>query len=450
MVFVLNANKQPLNPCHPAKARRLLKKGKAVVHKKFPFTIRLKDRKDISLNQQTYRIKMDVGSKITGISIMKKNEVVFLAELHHKTDIKQKLEARRSYRKSRRNRKTRYRQARFLNRKRSEGWLPPSLQSRVDNVISWTNRLKKLIPLTDISLELVKFDTQRMMNPEISGLEYQKGTLQGYEVREYLLEKFGWQCAYCGTKDAPLEIEHVYPKSRGGSDRVSNLTLACREFNEEKDTLTLDEWAIQLIKKKDKRSKRILSSFDPIKKQLQKPLKDTAVVNSTRWKLYQMLLTTDLKVECGTGARTKMQRIQHEFPKEHYYDAVCIGESTPSTPIHFKTNYVLQIKAKGRGSRYRSGTDKYGFPIRQLPRVKMIHGFMSGDMVKAIVQRGKYLGTWFGQIAMRSSGYVDIKDMTGKRIAQGIQVKCCQLVQRFDGYCYFINKRKESAIPHHV
>jgi 5-methylcytosine-specific restriction endonuclease McrA len=450
MVFVLNANKQPLNPCHPAKARQLLKEGKAVIHKKFPFTIRLKQKKESATNLQSYRIKFDVGSKTTGLTILKQNEVVFLAELHHKTEIKQRLEKRRSYRRSRRNRKTRYRQARFLNRKRPKGWLPPSLKARVDNVLSMTNRLKKLVPLTDCSLELVKFDTQHMLNAEISGIEYQRGTLQGYEIREYLLEKFGRECVYCGKKDTPLEIEHVHPKSKGGSNRVSNLTLACRECNVEKDNLNLDEWAILLIKKKDKRSKQILSSFDTIKNQLKKRLKDAAAVNSTRWKLYQVLLSTGLKMECGTGARTKMQRIQHDLPKEHYYDAVCIGESTSTENLYFKTNQVLQIKAKGRGSRYRSGTDRYGFPIRQLPRVKMIHGFMSGDMVKAVVPKGKYKGTWFGQIAMRSSGYVDIKDLNGKRIAQGIQANYCQSVQRFDGYSYFITKRKESAIPPHA
>jgi hypothetical protein len=289
-----------------------------------------------------------------------------------------------------------------------------------------------------------------MMKPEISGVEYQQGTLEGYEVREYLLEKFGREYAYCGATNTPIEIEHVYPKSRGGSNRVSNLTLACRECNEEKDNLTLDEWSVQLFKKKDKRSKQILSSFNIIKKQLQKTLKDTAVVNETRWKLYQALLSTGLKVESGTGARTKMQRIQHHLPKEHYYDAVCIGGSTPSEKLHFKTQQVLQIKAKGRGSRYRSGTDKYGFPIRHLPRTKLICGFMSGDMVKAKIPKGKYQGIWFGQIAMRSTGYVDIKGLDGKRLVQGVRAKYCKIVQRFDGYSYFMMKRKESTIPPHT
>lgn len=450
MVFVLNTNKKPINTCHPAKARQLLQSGEAVVHKTYPFTIRMKKQVDTSMNQQTYRIKIDVGSKTTGVAITKKNEVVFMAELHHKTDIKQKLEERRSYRRSRRNRKTRYREARFLNRTRPKGWLPPSLMARVQNVLSLVKRFNKLVPLADCSYELVKFDTQKMLNAEIGEIQYQQGTLQGYEVREYLLEKFDRHCAYCGAKDVPLEVEHVHPKSRGGSNRVSNLTLACRECNEEKDNLLLMEWTEKLSKKKDKRSQMILSNIPKLQNQLQKPLKDAAVVNSARWKIFELLKQTGLNVECGSGARTKMQRIQHDLPKEHYYDAVCIGKSTPQEVLRFKTDQVLQIKVKGRGSRYRSGTDKYGFPIRKLPRVKLIHGFMSGDMVKAVVPKGKFQGTWIGQIAMRSSGYVDIKDLNGKRLVQGVHAKYCQIVQRFNGYSYFLFNRKESAIPPHA
>ncbi|QST02468.1 HNH endonuclease (plasmid) [Pontibacillus sp. ALD_SL1] len=440
MVFVLNKNKKPLHPCSPAKARKLLKQGKAVVHKKFPFTIRLKEFKTQETNNQSYRLKVDPGSKTTGISIVKDKEVVFLGEIHHKTDTKQKLESRRSFRRGRRTRKTRYRPSRFSNRKRQEGWLAPSLMARVDNILSWVNRFKKLIPIQDVSLELVKFDLHKMQNPEISGVEYQQGELLGYEVREYLLEKFNRGCVYCHTEGVPLEIEHVQPKSRGGSNRVSNLTLACRTCNEEKDNLLPDEWIADLSKKKTKRNKLIIENIKMLEPQLKKSLKDATVVNATRWKLFHELKEVFKVVECGSGARTKMQRINHSLPKEHYYDATCVGESTPEQWM-FKTNTVLQIKAKGRGSRYRSGTNKYGFPIRYMPKTKYICGFQSGDMVKALVPRGKYKGTHFGTIAMRSTGRADIKDLKGKRIAQGIDSKFASVLQRFDGYSYSIERK---------
>ena len=148
----------------------------------------------------------------TGLAILKNNkEVVWLAQIEHRTNIKNNLDTRREHRKFRRN-KLRYRKPRFNNRKRKDGWIPPSLQSRVDNIQSWVVRLQKLIPLTHISYENVKLDTQLMAKPETSGIEYQQGTLYGYEIREYLLEKFNRKCVYCGKQNIPLEIEHIIPK----------------------------------------------------------------------------------------------------------------------------------------------------------------------------------------------------------------------------------------------
>src|SRR5690606_2268519 len=160
MVFVLNKNKEPLSPCHPAKTRKLLKEGKAVIHKRYPFTIRLKELKETDKeNKDEYRLKIDYGSRYTGLAILKNNkDVVWLAQIEHRTDIKKKLDNRRAYRRRRRSKNLRYRQPRFDNRKRKKGWIPPSLQSRVDNIESWVNKLVKLCPLTHISYENIKFD----------------------------------------------------------------------------------------------------------------------------------------------------------------------------------------------------------------------------------------------------------------------------------------------------
>ena len=117
------------------------------------------------------------------------------------------------------------------------GWLAPSLQHRVDTTVSWVKRFTKLAPVTGLSMEQVRFDTQKLQNPEISGVEYQQGTLFGYEVREYLLEKWGRQCVYLGAENVPLEVEHIVPKARGGSTRISNRTLACHTCNQKKGDL---------------------------------------------------------------------------------------------------------------------------------------------------------------------------------------------------------------------
>ena len=204
-----------------------------------------------------FRIKIDPGSKTTGIALVDEGSkrVMFAAELEHRgKQIKGSLESRRVLRRFRRYRKTRYRKARFLNRTRPKDWLPPSLLHRVETTMTWVPRFQRYADIAAISMELVRFDTQAMENPEISGIEYQQGTLAGYEVREYLLEKWSRQCAYCGAKNVPLEIDHVHPRSKNGSDRVSNLTLACQPCNQKKSNRDVREFV------RDKsRLQRILS-----------------------------------------------------------------------------------------------------------------------------------------------------------------------------------------------
>jgi len=428
MIFVLNKNKQPLSPCHSAVARKLLKTGKAVIHKKYPFTIRLKELK-YSENKGEFRLKIDYGSRYTGLAILNNYNIIFLAQIYHKTNIKKNMDSRRALRRSRRNRKTRYRKPRFNNRKRKEGWIPPSLQSRVDNIKNWVIKLQKLCPLTNISYENVKFDTQLMQNPEISGVEYQQGILQGYEIREYLLEKFNRKCVYCGKENVRLEVEHIIPKARGGSNRVSNLTISCHDCNIAKGTQTAEEFG-----------------HPEINKLVRKSLKDAALVTTTRWKVYSVLVETGLEVECGTGARTKMNRIKLGLPKDHHYDAICVGKSTPEKII-FKTNNVLYIKAKGRGSHCRTNLDKYGFPRGYLARQKFFFGFQTGDIVKAIVPKGKYKGIHIGAVACRKTGSFDIKNKEGVRIGQGINHKYCNILSRADGYEYTLNGLEVDGIP---
>jgi len=185
-VFVVDANKQPLNPVHPGYARLLLKQGKAAVLRRYPFVLIL--HAEVEMPQlEPLRVKLDPGSKTTGLALVNDatGEVIFAAEIMHRgAEIKQALDGRRGVRRGRKQRATRYRKARFLNRRRPKGWLPPSLESRVCNVVTWVKRLMRLCPLAAISQELVRFDLQAMETPEIAGIAYQQGTLAGYEARE--------------------------------------------------------------------------------------------------------------------------------------------------------------------------------------------------------------------------------------------------------------------------
>lgn len=406
-VFVLDDNKARQDPVHPAEARKLLSTGKAAVYRRYPFTIILNE--SVTTDPEPIEVKIDPGSKTTGLALVRQDRVIFAAELTHRGQaIKDRLESRRAIRHNRRGRKTRYREARFNNRTRPEGWLSPSIKSRVDNILSWVGRFQRLGTVRSVAMELVKFDTQLMQNAEISGIEYQQGELVGYQVREYLLEKWQRQCTYCGKKDVPLEVEHITPKSRGGSNRVSNLCLACRECNEKKGNRTAQEFG-----------------FPDLQAQAKAPLKDAAAVNAARWSLFNRLMETGLPVSTGSGAMTKYNRCQRNYPKQHWIDAAnVITVSDLDTSLK-----PLLIKAVGRGSRQMVNSDKYGFPRGKPKQAKRVHGFQSGDMVKAVIPSGKYAGTQKGKVSVRSNGSFKIN---------GIDVnwRYCRQLWRSDGYAY--------------
>jgi 5-methylcytosine-specific restriction endonuclease McrA len=413
-VFVLGADHQPLDPCHPARARRLLSTGKAAVFRRFPFTIVLKNRSATESVVHNHRLKIDPGSRTTGFAIVQEHtqQIVWAAELTHRGQlIRETLLKRSMIRQGRRRRKTRYRKPRFLNRHRPRGWLPPSVQHRVLTTLTWVVRVRQFCPITAISLELVRFDTQLMQNPEINGVAYQQGELVGYELREYLLEKFSRRCAYCGATNLPLEIEHIVPKSRGGSDRVSNLTLACHDCNQNKGDKTAAEFGHPYVQV-----------------QAKAPLKDAAATNSTRWALYRQLTATGLPVEVGTGGRTKYNRVRAGLPKAHWIDAACVGASTPE---HLDGRGIrpLYISATGHGHRQICGTDRHGFPIRHRPRAKRFLGWQTGDLVRAIVQRGKFSGRHIGRLRIRHRPWFRLNgfDIHPKHLAR---------LQRADGYTY--------------
>ncbi|MBD2608508.1 HNH endonuclease [Scytonema hofmannii FACHB-248] len=419
-VFVIDTNFQPLNPVPPGQARRLLKAKQAAVYRRYPFTIILKYAVPIP-DTDPYRLKIDPGSKTTGLAIVQGEKVIWGAELAHRgQQIKNDLESRRAIRRSRRNRKTRYRKPRFLNRTRQKGWLAPSLNSRVENILTWVNRITRYVPITGISQELVKFDLAAMQNPEISGKEYQQGELAGYEVREYLLEKWGRKCAYCGVENVPFEVEHIHPKSRGGSDRISNLTIACHACNQVKGNRDVKDF---LAKKPD-----ILSR---ILRQAKLPLKDAAAVNSTRWALFNRLKETGLPVETGTGGRTKYNRVRLNLPKAHWLDAACVGNVES---LQMLTSAPLLIAAKGWGNRQMCTTNQYGFPVRHRTRCKTFFGFQTGDMVRAILPTGKFAGVHVGRLTVRESGVFEMKTPTSK--VSPVRHKYCKSIHRNDEYMY--------------
>lgn len=464
-VFLLNHDKTPLLPITNRKARWLLNNQKAAVYRHYPFTVILNETYHGQKLAYPLEFKADPGSKVTGLALVVniggERKVLWAANLTHKGWLVHKsLESRAAVRRNRRQRKTRYRKKRFDRVRKKEGWLAPSLLSRVNNVANWLKKLQKFAPITDVAIETVRFDMQKMRNPEIEGVQYQQGALQGYEVREYLLEKFHRQCAYCGKKDVPLQIEHIVPRARGGTDSITNLALACQKCNEKKGAKSIEEF----LSKKPALLKRI-------KSQLKATLKDAAAVNATRYKILEVLKESGLPVTCWSGARTKMNRVKQGYPKDHWIDAVCVGENGERVFISPDLR-PLEVKAMGRGNRNVQGHDEFGFPVRHtrdpnvilrtnrlgkvihkviktvklkpsnrdangLPIRKRIDGvFQTGDLIK---MNHHSEGVVVGRAtAEYSHGRLEIRQHKGKRLSA--VARNCQLLQKTDGYQYATGK----------
>ena len=419
MVFVIDKHKRPCNTISAAYARILLFSKQAVIYKRFPFTIRLRNDNAV-LKDKSYTVKLDPGSRTTGVAITDdKESVVMLAEIEHRGHIiKKSLDKRRVIRRSRRNRKTRYREARFLNRTRPQGWLAPSVKSRADNVINFIKKHKKLLNINRVMIEDVSFDIAQMSSDiKLWGNDYQQGSLYNKNLREFIFSKTKGRCSYCGAK--AKEIDHIVPRAKGGTDSTYNLAASCRSCNEKKSNLSLKEFG--------KLMNKDYSQLEP-----KKLPKDAAIVQSARNYMVKEITKIIPDTTTYDAWMTKYNRNQLGLSKQHYYDALSVGEIP--TKFNFLTDKILQISAKGRGSRQMCRMDSYGFPRTSAKSSKTVKGFQTGDIVKAIVPFGLKQGEYLGKVAVRSSGYFDIQTKT--QVIQGIGYKYCHIVQRSDGYSY--------------
>ncbi len=408
-VPVLNMQGKPLMPTKPQKARKLLEKEKAKVVQRTPFTIQLKyptgeTKQDITLG-------IDAGySKIGWSAITEKTELL-AGELELRQDIPRLLKKRKAYRNQRRSRKW-YREPRFDNRSKKDEWLPPSLEHKLQSHIQLVKQIKKILPVTRTVIEVATFDTQKMQNPEIKGTEYQQGKLQGYEVKEYLLEKWSRECAYCGKTDTPLEVEHITPKSRGGSNRVSNLTISCHNCNQKKGNKTAEEFGHPKIQKKAK-----------------KPLKSAAFMNVIRWKIVD-----ELNCDHTYGYITKKNRTELGLDKSHANDAFVIAGGNN----HTRSQHIHKAKQVRRQNRslFKANFLKGGNKKRNT--VKEVNGFKRFDKVS-------YEGKKCFIFGLRRSGYFDLRDIEGEKIHASANSKKLSLLERANGKIEKVKRRSLHA-----
>lgn len=454
MVILLDKHKKPAGFTTESHLRRLTEKHNAVIYRKFPCVAILtkQDRREFN-GLKTFRIKIDPGATNTGISIVcnETNEVVLFMQIEHRgIQVKANLETRQKVRKSRRNRKTGYRRRKYKGGRNYDSSmhrksLTPSIKSTADNIINWCKKLKRWVNLTTSSVEAVRFDTQLMDNPDINGIEYQQGELFGYELKEYLLDKYGHTCQYCNgvSGDVVLEWEHIIPRSRGGSNSAKNATLSCKSCNREKSNKTPEEWA-KSIRSKSAITKLDQARLDGIYSVINKKPKASnrycAWVNASRHYLESALFALFGEVECSSGGRTKYNRKKLNLPKDHHYDALCVG-IVPDCGYIDKTNgYVLMVKAKGRGTRLRGNINSCGIiTVKYSNRTKTHKGFMTGDIVYADVPKGKHKGRYVGRIAIRQSGNFRMIDTNG--IGHDIGCQYMTIIQKSDGYAYHYERR---------
>ncbi|WP_405862669.1 RNA-guided endonuclease IscB [Streptomyces sp. NBC_01515] len=438
-VFVLARDGRPLMPCHPARARELLGKGRAVVARQVPFTIRLKDRALVESEVDGVQLRIDPGAKGTGLVVTdEKKEVgqegatvtvrrgLFSIELGHRGDqIRLCMRQRAGYRRRRRSANCRYRAPRSDNRTRPAGWLPPSLRHRVETVLSLATRLCRYTPVSEVHVERVAFDTHSMSaGRPLSEAEYGQGPLAGATARAYLRTKWNSACAYCDVSGVPLNIEHLRPRSRGGSDRVSNLVLACVPCNEAKGSTPVETF----LADRPDRLARILG-------QARAPLHDAAAMNATRWQLTEALGTLGRPVHAWSGRRTKANRGAMGLAKTHTLDALSVGrlDHERGDAIVRYPERVLVAKATGHGSYARTTPDRFGFPRLRRARTKRHFGYVTGDLVRATVPSGKWAGMWTGRISVRARGQHSLATPRGRI---NVSHRNLRLLQRGDGYGY--------------
>ena len=400
-VYVKNLRGEALMPTTPQKARKLLKQNKAKVINYKPFTIQLLYVTGEA--KQPINIGIDLGAKYIGIAIQSENKVITKGEIELRQDVKSLLDTRRQYRRGRRYRKTRYRKPRYDNRKKSKGWLPPSIQSRIDNTFMWIDKFVDLLPNPKLNIEVGKFDVQKMINPKIEGTDYQKGQTYGYyDIRYYVFARDSYTCQVCKKKDKTLQTHHIKYVSKGGSNRADNLITVCTDCHTSKNHKeggVLYDWMI---------NKKKAPSY-----------KETPFMNTIRQRVFQKYPNANIVY----GSWTTPRRKELSLEKTHYNDALVISQVEKDFIDSVGIFKVKQFRKKKRslheaiarkGRKEPNKTQK-----RNSKNTKYQNGFYLNDKVRAFGKVGFISGFASGGCYIKDieNSYMTIPDKTHKQVS---------------------------------
>ena len=389
LVYVVSINGQPLMPTtRYGKIRRLLKNKQAKVLKRCPFTVQLLyETKNVT---QPISLGVDSGSKYIGLSATTKDKVLFESVIEVRNDIVNLLSTRRELRSNRRSRKTRYRKSRFSNRvsSKKEGWLAPSIKQKIQTHLTVVDKVCHILPITNITVEVASFDTQKIKNPDISGKEYQQGEQLGFwNVREYVLFRDNHECQYCHgkSKDNILNVHHIESRRTGG-DSPNNLITLCETCHHK-----YHKGEIKLNLKRGK------------------SYKDATFMGIMRWALYNRLQELYPNVHLTYGYITKNIRIEHNLPKDHYIDARCISGNPQATQLGY---IYYQKKVRCHNRQIHKNTILKGGVRKNNQAPFIVKGFRLFD--KVLFENKEYF--IFGR---RTSGFFDIRNLSGDKVNNG-------------------------------
>lgn len=413
VVFVINKHGKALMPCKPRKARILLKEEKAKIIKYQPFTIQL--LYGSYGYKQEIHIGVDLGAKHIGLAVTSQGNVLTKGEIELRQDIKSNLETRRILRRSRRNHKTRYRKARFLNRTstKKEGWLPPSIQSRIDNTFRWIDRFCSLLPSPQLHIEVGKFDVQKMLNPDIQGKEYQEGELLSYhDIRYFVFARDNYTCQVCKKKNKILNTHHIIYRSHGGTDRVSNLISVCTDchtYENHQEGQILWKW------------------MQEKKKTLQ--FKETVFMNVIRRKILNRYPTARITY----GSVTTPKRKELGLEKTHFNDAIAISNIAVVKKDDRGQFKIVQFRKKKRSlheATARKGRKTKNTKCKRNEKnTKQLKGFSLNDKVKVFGRVGfisGFTGTSGAYVKTIDGEYITLPNKSYKQVNLSQLTRLCR------------------------
>lgn len=385
-------------PCHPRKARLLLQEGKAKVARMVPFTIQL--LYGSSGYKQAISLGVDAGTQHIGVSATTERQVLFEAEVLPRSDIQERLSTRRQFRRARRSRKTRYRKVRFLNRKKSHGWLAPSVAHKIEAHLKTIRLVHQILPIRHTTIEVAQFDIQKIRHPEIEGKAYQQGPQLGFwNVREYVLFRDNHYCQWCRgkSKDPVLNVHHIESRKTGGEspDNLITLCEACHDLIHR----TRQEHKIE----------RKRSTF-----------RDATQMGIIRWHIYEQAKAMFQQVHLTYGYITKQSRILHHLEKSHLIDARCI--STHPAAISDGSWYLIKCVRRNNRQLYKATIRKGGTRQRNTAP-KYVQGFQLFDCVS-------YENTTCFVFGRRSSGYFDLRALDGTKMHASASCKKLTMIQK--------------------